>query len=183
MIQPLAIVQNAYVVANLERACDRFNRLFGVGPFVGGGEGVLADHVYRNEPAEPIRIRGVFVQSGTLNIELIELVSDAPSAFHDMFGGAKNLGCREGLHHSAIFAADYEDARRRFAEQGYPVASEFSFAGRRICYVDTRPLLGHMIEIYPDLPLIRAMYAQARDAAQARPGELAILPWAERPSV
>ena len=174
--QPLAIVQNAYVVANLERACDRFHRLFGLGPFVGGGEGVLADHVYRGEPADPIRIRGVFVQSGTLNIELIELVSDAPSAFHDMFGEDRG----EGLHHSAVFAADYDGARQRFVEQGYPVASEFSFAGRRICYVDTRLVFGHMIEIYPDLPLIRAMYAQARDAALARPGELALLPWAER---
>ena len=174
--QPLAIVQNAYVVANLERACDRFHRLFGIGPFVGGGEGVLADHVYRGEPADPIRIRGVFVQSGTLNIELIELVSDAPSAFHDMFGEDRG----EGLHHSAVFAADYDGARQRFVEQGYPVASEFSFAGRRICYVDTRPVFGHMTEIYPDLPLIRAMYAQARDAALARPGELALLPWAER---
>ena len=176
MSAPLAIVQNAYVVANLERACDRFNQLFGVGPFVGGGEGVLTDHVYRGQPAEPIRIRGIFVQSGDLNIELIELVSNAPSAFHDMVGGDR----REGLHHSAIFAADYEEAKLRFVEQGYPVVSEFSFSGRRICYVDTRPLLGHMIEIYPDLPLIRAMYAQARDAAQARPGELALLPWAER---
>lgn len=179
MNAPLAIVQNAYVVSNLERACDRFHRLFGVGPFVGGGEGVLTDHVYRGQPAEPIRIRGVFVQSGELNIELIELVSDAPSAFHDMFGG----GRKEGLHHSAVFAADYDTAKQRFVDQGYPVASEFSFQGRRICYVDTRPLLGQMIEIYPDLPLIRAMYAQARDAAQARPGELALLPWAERPPV
>lgn len=176
MNAPLAIVQNAYVVANLERACDRFNRLFGIGPFVGGGEGVLTDHVYRGEPAAPIQIRGVFVQSGDLNIELIELVSDGPSAFRDMFGGER----REGLHHSAVFAADYEGARQRFVEEGFPVASEFSFAGRRICYVDTRPVLGHMIEIYPDLPLIRAMYAQTRDATLARPGELALLPWAER---
>ena len=65
---------------------------------------MLADHVYRGQPADPIRIRGVFVQSGELNIELIELISDAPSAFHDMFGGAT----REGLHHSALFAADYD---------------------------------------------------------------------------
>ena len=174
----IAIVQNAYVVADLERACAHFHRLFGVGPFVGGSEGVLAEHVYRGRPAEPIRIRGVFVQSGALNIELIELVSDTPSAFHDMFGGA----CKEGLHHSAVFAADYEGTKQRFVEQGYPVASEFAFSGRRICYVDTRPLLGHMIEIYPDLPLIRAMYAQARNAALARPGDPAILPWAERPA-
>jgi hypothetical protein len=173
---PLAIVQNAYVVADLDEACARFNRLFGLGPFVGGSEGVLADHVYRGEPAEPIRIRGVFVQSGELNIELIQVLSDAPSAFHDMFGGER----REGLHHSALFAPDYEATKRSFVNQGHTVASEFWFQGRRICYVDTRPSLGHMIEIYPDLPLIRAMYAQARDAARERPGELALRPWAGR---
>lgn len=173
---PLAIVQNAYVVTNLERACDRFNRLFGLGPFVGGSEGVLANHVYRGEPAEPIRIRGAFVQSGDLNIELVELLSDAPSAFHDMFGGE----VREGFHHSAIFAPDYEATKQSFVDMGYPVASEFSFVDRRICYVDTRPLFGHMIEIYPDMPLIRAMYGEARDAALERPGELALLPWAQR---
>ena len=179
MSASLAIVQNAYVVANLERGCDRFHRLFGVGPFVGGAEWVLADHVYRGQPADPIRICGVFVQSGPLNIELVELVSNGPSAFHDMFGGER----REGLHHSAVFADDYEAAKQRFVAQGFPVASEFSYADRRICYIDARPLLGHMIEIYPEMPLIRGMYAQARDAALARPGELAILPWADSPPV
>ena len=57
------------------------------------------------------------------------------------------------------------------------MVSEFGFAGHRIGYVDTRPLLGYMTEIYPDLPIIRAMYAQARDASVARAGDAAIIPF------
>jgi hypothetical protein len=34
-----------------------------------------------------------------------------------------------------------------------------------------------MTEIYPDLPIIRAMYAQARDASVARAGDAAIIPF------
>ena len=170
---PLEIVQMAYLVADLEQTCARFNTAYGWGPFVGGAEGVLADHVYRGAPAAPIHIRGVFAQSGALNVEIIELVSDAPSAFHDMIPASGE----PVLHHCAAFAQDYAATRDRFVAQGFPVVSEFSFAGRHICYVDTRPLLGHKTEIYPELPLIRAMYAEARDASDARPGSPAIIPF------
>jgi hypothetical protein len=81
------------------------------------------------------------------------------------------------LHHCATFAADYAGTRDHLVAQGYPVVSEFGFAGHRICYVDTRPLIGFMTEIYPELPIIRAMYAEAREAAAASPGDAAITPF------
>ncbi len=170
---PLEIVQNCYVVRNLEAACTRWHRLFGVGPFTGGGTGRLENHVYRGTPAPPIEIRGVFVQSGELNIELIELVSAAPSAFHDMFpdGG-------EGLHHAAIFCADYEAEKARFIADGLEVASEFTTGfGAKICYIDTRVTHGHMIELYPENAIIRNMYAQPRDKARNWSGSPLIVPW------
>lgn len=71
----------------------------------------------------------MFVQTGDSNVEVIEVVSEAPSAFHDML--------RE----------------------------------------DTRPLLGFMTEVYPDLPIIRAMYAEPREASVARPGDPKITPF------
>jgi Glyoxalase/Bleomycin resistance protein/Dioxygenase superfamily len=172
-ILPVTLVQMAFLVPNLEEGCAALNRAYGWGPFLGGAEGVLADHTYRGEPAEPIRIRGVFVQTGDINVEVIELVSDAPSAFHDML---RDDG-QPVLHHCATFAADYEDVRDHLVAQGYPVVSEFGFAGHRICYVDTRPLLGYMTEVYPELPIIRAMYAEARAASEARSGDPAITPF------
>jgi hypothetical protein len=173
-ILPVTLVQMAFLVPNLEEGCAALNRTYGWGPFLGGTEGVLADHVYRGEPADPIRIRGVFVQTGIINVEVIEVVSDAPSAFHEMLR-ADGLPV---LHHCATFAADYEGVRDHLVAQGYPVVSEFGFAGHRICYVDTRPLLGYMTEIYPNLPVIRAMYAETVEATKARPGDPAITPFA-----
>jgi hypothetical protein len=172
-ILPVGLVQMAFLVPNLEAGCAALHRAYGWGPFLGGTEGVLADHVYRGEPAYPVRIRGVFVQSGDINVEVIEVVSDAPSAFHDVL----RADGQPVLHHCATFAADYAATRGHFVAQGFPVVSEFGFAGHRICYVDTRPLLGYMTEIYPELPLIRAMYAETREAARLRAGDDAITPF------
>lgn len=172
-VLPVSLVQMAFLVPNLEAGCAALHRAYGWGPFLGGTEGVLADHVYRGQPADPIRIRGIFVQSGDINIEVIEVVSDAPSAFHEALRGNDP----PVLHHCATFAADYAGTRDHFVAQGFPVVSEFGFAGRRICYVDTRPLLGYMTEIYPELPLIRAMYAETREAARLRAGDDAITPF------
>lgn len=172
-ILPVNLVQMAFLVPNLEAGCAALNRAYGWGPFLGGTEGVLADHVYRGEPADPIRIRGIFVQSGDINVEVIEVVSDAPSAFHEML----RADGQPVLHHCATFAADYTGTRDHFVAQGYPVVSDFGFAGHRICYVDTRPLLGYMTELYPELPVIRAMYAETRAAAAARPRDSAITPF------
>jgi Glyoxalase/Bleomycin resistance protein/Dioxygenase superfamily len=172
-ILPVTLVQMAFLVPNLEEGCAALNRAYGWGPFCGGSEGVLEGHTYRGQPAGPIRIRGVFVQTGDINVEVIEVVSAAPSAFHESL----RADGQPVLHHCATFAADYEGTRDHFVAQGFPVVSEFGFAGHRICYVDTRRLLGYMTEIYPELPLIRALYTEAREAAASRPGDAAIIPW------
>lgn len=172
-----AIVQNCYVVADLDQACRAFHDAFGIGPFMGGDPFALEEHSYRGEAQPPIRARGAFVQSGDLNIELIQILSDGPSAFHDMFP-RPGAG---GLHHAAMFADDYEARQAQFVAAGYPVVSEFRVVAldARICYLDTRPLLGHMIELYPENAGIRAMYAQARAAAQRWDGGRLIVPWGE----
>ena len=170
---PLQVVQNCYVVADLEQAGRRLNRLYGIGPFLGGGAAVLDRHFHRGRPAPPIELRGVFVQSGDLNIELVQLLSTTPSAFHDMYpdGG-------EGFHHVAMFCDDYALRRDAFVADGFEIASEFTVSfGARICYVDARASLGHMIELYPESDIIRGMYQQARDAARDWDGKDLIIPW------
>jgi len=170
----LEIVQNCYVVRDLEEACARFHALYGIGPFVGGVEAELGDHVHRGRQAPPIRLRGVFVQSGPLNIELVQILSDGPCAFTDMVPAGA-----EGFHHVALFCPDYEATRDAWVAAGYEVASEFGTAfGARICYIDARADMGHMIELYPEHPVIRAMYRQAREAPRGWDGRDLIIPWA-----
>ncbi|MFA7586987.1 MAG: hypothetical protein WCY11_12475, partial [Novosphingobium sp.] len=115
------------------------------------------------------------VQSGDLNIELVQILSTGPSAFAEMFAN----GSAGGFHHVGMFSDRYEETRDDFVAAGYPVASEFTIAAldARICYLDTRPLNGHMVELYAENPGIRAMYAQARTAAEAWDGKDLIVPW------
>ena len=166
------IIQNCYVVRDLEEACARMNKLYGIGPFLGGGESVLADHIYRGKEEEPIKILGVFGQSGDLNIELVQLLSDTPSAFHDMYpdGG-------EGFHHIAAFCEDFDKERDAFVAAGYEVASQFEAVGKTFCYIDAVDTLGHMIELYPEHPIVRQMYQQTIDAAANWDGKDLIIPW------
>lgn len=172
-ISPLEYVQICYVVENLEAACEKFHTMFGVGPFVGGGEVILDNHTYRGQPADPIVLRGVFVQSGDMNIELIELVSKGPSAFRDMYPGRQH-----GVHHAAIFCEDYAVSRDRFVAQGMPLASEFETAfGAKICYIDAREHTGHMFELYPENGIIREMYARTRFEADHWDRSQLIVPW------
>lgn len=170
---PASIVQNAYVVRDLEDACERLHRLMGLGPFVGGTDVVLEHHRYRGTEAAPIRLRGVFVQSGALNLELIQMLSDGPCAFSDMY----RFG-NEGFHHSATFCEDYEAERDGWVAAGYPVASEFTTNfGASICYIDTRPLFGHFLELYPENPIIRGMYRQAAEPSAGWDRHQLIVPW------
>ncbi|MFM6852604.1 MAG: hypothetical protein ACKOUM_00805, partial [Sphingopyxis sp.] len=94
----MQFVQNCYVVADLDAACEQFYQQYNIGPFVGGTEFSLDNHVYRGQPAPPIALRGAFAQSGELNIELIEILPDTPSAFRDMLAAGQG-----GFHHAAMF--------------------------------------------------------------------------------
>jgi hypothetical protein len=172
-LPPAQVVQNCYVVRDLPAACERLHRLYGIGPFLGGNEFELGQHLYRGRPAPPIAARGVFVQSGDLNLELVELISTTPSAFHDLFPNGQ-----EGLHHVAMFCDDYVARRDAFVAQGLPVASEFTVSfGAQICYIDARDPLGHMIELYPESDIIRAMYRQTIDEAARWDRRRLIMPW------
>ena len=155
------IVQNAYVVDDLEAACARWHRLFGIGPFLGGAAFETPDHRYRGAKGEPLVLRTGFAQAGELNIELMEIVSGGPNAFTDMYPRG-----REGLHHNAIFTDDFEAERAALIAAGCAEASSFGLGdGTAVAFLDARGLIGHMIELYPPSELIRGMYAQVRAAA------------------
>jgi hypothetical protein len=167
-----AIVQNCYVVHDLEEGCARFHRLYGIGPFVGGTVMELTEHVYRGQPAPSIRLRAAFAQAGDINIELVELVSRTPDPFRDMFpeGGA-------GFHHVAMFCDDFVAACEHFAGAGCPLVSEACLLpGIKVAFIDARKALGHMIELYPENEVIRGVFRRIRAAADNWDGKNLIIP-------
>lgn len=164
-LPPVRIVQVAYVVADLDAAILRWHRAFGLGPFVVRRHIVLTDTRYRGEPM-PLDISAAHVQSGDLQIELVCQHNPEPSAFRDMFAPGE-----EGLHHVAMFPEDYALTVARYAAMGFPVATELiTGEGRGAAYIDTRPLTGHMLEVYRVNESLHAFYRFIAEAARGWDG-------------
>ncbi|MFD2498635.1 hypothetical protein ACFSTI_06955 [Rhizorhabdus histidinilytica] len=85
------IVQNAYVVRDLDEAMVRWNRTLGIGPFLVRRHIALRDVLYRGRPAS-LDISAAHAQAGDIQIELVMQHCDQPSAFRDMFDGT-GKGC------------------------------------------------------------------------------------------
>lgn len=156
------IIQNAYYVGDLDGAIERYHRLWGIGPFLVRRHIVLPHVTYRGAMAQ-LDISAAFVQAGPIQIELVTQHNDAPSAFRDAFAPGQ-----EGLHHVAMIPDDYQAVIAHYAALGYPVATELRTAsGRGASYVDTRPMLGHMTEVYLPSDNLDALYRDVAAAAAA----------------
>jgi hypothetical protein len=165
LLPPVQVAQIGYVVADIEAAGRRLHELYRLGPIFRTQPHPLRDVVHRGA-ATPVEIETAFAQSGDVQIELIQQTSAGPSAYRDQFGEGEH-----GLHHVATWSTDYEAEKQAYLDAGYEIAMEMGgYGDYRICYVDTRPLLGHMLELYPDEPGLRRMYAYVRERTAAWDG-------------
>jgi methylmalonyl-CoA/ethylmalonyl-CoA epimerase len=156
------VVQNAYYVPDLDFAIQHWHKALGIGPFFVCRHIVITGVQHRGKPSA-FSLSAAFVHAGGIQIELITQHDDAPSMFRDMYPAD-----RQGFHHCAVMPADPEALARDYAEQGFSVVTSFRGAnGSGAYYVDTRPMLGHMIEIYIASDSLRAHY---RDVAAAAAG-------------
>jgi hypothetical protein len=163
-------VQNAYHVADLDEAIGRFHAVAGLGPFLVRRHIPLEEVAYRGAPAS-LDISAAMVQSGALQIELIQQHCDSPSAFRDMFARDE-----EGLHHVALFPEDHDAMLRHYRRQGFEVATSLvTAAGGGADYVDARRAFGHMIEIYRMSDRILRLYEQVAQAASQWDGSQLIV--------
>jgi hypothetical protein len=158
--EPLRIVQNAYIVQDLDEAIERWHATLGLGPFVVSRHPEFERSLYRGAQM-PLDISVAFVQAGNLQIELICQHNPGPSAFRDMFAEWE-----EGLHHVAVFPEDYARLVAGYEARGCAVAAEIETAlGLSAAFIDTRETWGHMLEVYRVNDGIRAFYRLVADAA------------------
>jgi len=155
------IIQNAYFVDDLDAAIDHWHRLWGLGPFLVRRHIVLPLVLYRGAPAK-LDISAAYVQAGPIQLELVTQHDLAPSAFRDAFPAGA-----QGFHHVAVIPDDYAALIAHYAQLGFPVATELRTAsGRGAAYVDTRPMLGHMVEIYLPSDSLTKLYREVAAAAE-----------------
>ncbi len=156
-----ATIQNAYHVADLDDAIVRWHRLWGIGPFLVRRHIALPEVRYRGRLAR-LDISAAYVQCGSIMVELVTQHDDEPSAFREAFSARQ-----DGFHHVAVLPDDYHGLIAEYARQGFDVVTELRTAsGRGAAYVDTRGMLGHMVEIYwPSAGLV-ALYKEVQETAK-----------------
>lgn len=154
------IVQIAYHVPDVEAAAQQFAKLFGWGPFFVFPNIPLTHSSYRGTPT-PFDHSAAYGQGGEIMVELIQQNNDAPSAIRDMYAPDEF-----GVHHAARFSEDMNDEIARYEAAGYDVALRAETeTGVEFVMLDTRPLLGHMLELYPPTAALTSFYAMVRQSA------------------
>lgn len=158
------VIQNAYLVNDVDEAVRRLTRQAGYGPWLMLRHVELPRVWYRGKPAV-IDMSAAFTMAGEVQIELIQQHNDDQSCYRDIYPKGK-----QGFHHTAMFVPDYEEAYAAFEAAGCPCAQLFELPdGGLAAYMDTSAVNGHMIEIYKESTGIRALYSMVRDFTATHP--------------
>jgi hypothetical protein len=133
--------QTGWVVEDLRKAMRHWVESTRGGPFF-FRESIKPDHVlYRGEPAA-LEMNVAIAMIGGMQVELIQELSDGPSAFRDAFPTGTG-----GLHHIGGFSDDIDRDIVTYRKGGIAVATEGSVGGMRFVYFDTRASIGCMTEL------------------------------------
>lgn len=116
------------------------------------------------------RFLTAIAQSGGVQIELVEQLDDAPSAYRDTVAAGTT-----GLHHIAIMADHFDRALENLTVQGHAIAADGRFGDTCFAYVDTDAAIGFMTEIVEDSDTIRSFFGAVRKAADRWDGDPATL--------
>lgn len=139
IFEKYGIKQIGYNVKSIDETAELMHSLLGVGPFIDMGVNEMTNCKVRGVD-QPVKMRTAIGYLGTMELELIEDMSDGPTPYKDMGG--------YGMHHYCIWVDDVQAAVDEFVAAGMDVAMDMvSGAGSRIVYIDAREQLGQFIEV------------------------------------
>lgn len=164
------IVQNSWIVRDVDAAATRWNEVFGVGPFYIFRDFQADSLLYRGKPGE-LLFNVAIAQAGDIQIELIAQTSSAPSAYRDLVPEGQ-----EGFHHIGIFAEDYDKELAEYDSQGFARANEGRVGDMRYAYIDTSPTLGFMVELLEENAAMRDLFSKVRAASKGWNGDRPLRP-------
>ncbi len=139
------IGQVGIVVRDVEKAVEWYSRLLGIGPWtIVTNSAPPAQAYYHGEPSS-YRVKVAHAYSGPLEIELIQYL-EGDSLHRDFLAGRG-----EGIEHIALRVPDRDEAVAHFTSMGIEVLQSAEGLGAsrdgRYAYLDTRALLGTMLEL------------------------------------
>ncbi|WP_454651128.1 VOC family protein [Bradyrhizobium liaoningense] len=145
------IVQNGFVVDDLDAALKCWTAEAGVGPFFLAEHVKIARYLWNGQPSE-LDLSLAFGHAGSIQIELICQHNDAPSSFRH------HLATKgPGFHHVCHRTRKFDDVYRIAKERNLKVDSEGEISGgARFCYFSFDQ---------PSLPLMEIISLTDRGAA------------------
>jgi hypothetical protein len=154
------IVQNAYVVRDLQTAAHHWSAKLGVGPFYAIEHISFGDVYFRGAPLA-FDMSVAIAQWGEIQIELIQQHDSRPSIYSEF---AARHG--EGLQHVGVMTPALDEHLARLKSRGIePVQWGATATGMRFAYVDTDAHPGAMVELIETGPAVEAFFAMVRKAA------------------
>jgi hypothetical protein len=156
------VIQNAFVVNDLDAALDHWTRVMGVGPFFVFERVEFAEIWYRGQSAHDIDLTVAIGYWGNLQIELIRQRNDAPSIYTDF--PAREAG---GLQHMGVITESVSRDLIRLKDAGIEaVQYGITTGGLRFAYVSTNQHPGGMIELIESNPRMLKFFSKMQAAAQ-----------------
>jgi methylmalonyl-CoA/ethylmalonyl-CoA epimerase len=151
------IKQIAYVVDDLDAAIMHWVGVLHAGPFFRIDDARFEAMRYRGAVADA-SVSLAIGNSGGVQIELIQLRDGAPSIYREL---------RNGVHHLAVLARDFEGESARLERLGHPVAWALTVPGIcRVHYHDTLARFGHFLELWESTDAMRGLLEVVEAAAR-----------------
>jgi len=154
------IVQNAYVVRDLQAAAHHWSSKVGVGPFYTLEHIAFGNVYFRGRPLT-LDMSVAIAQWGEIQIELIQQ-HDSVASIYSEFGERHG----EGLQHVGVMTENLDEHLARLHTLGIePVQWGATANGMRFAYVGTDTHPGGMIELIETGAAVEAFFAMVRRAA------------------
>ncbi len=155
------IVQNAYVVRDLEAAATHWATKLGVGPFY-AMEHVQFGPAYLRGAPLTFDMSVAIAQWGEIQIELIVQHDSSPSIYSE-FAAVHG----EGMQHVGVMTASLDEHLAALRPLGIePVQWGATAGGMRFAYVNTDLHAGCMVELIESGPAVDAFFAMVRKGAR-----------------
>ena len=136
---PLAIVQIAFVVRNIEAYIERLNSLWEVGPF-DIRQADVPEAIVHGRRAH-VKARLAFAKAGPIDLELIE-PEEGDNIYWEFL---RDRG--EGVHHLKIAGQDFKNELAFVQEQGVEILQSADTDRVSYAYLDTEKVAGVIFEV------------------------------------
>lgn len=162
-----ALIQIAYFVTDIRASALTMVENFGAGPFFISSRIELESGEHRGREQKFLH-SSAYGQWGEIMLELVQQDEEGPSPFRDMYAPGE-----EGIHHGAIFVDSVQQTITDYEQRGFPLAARAITASGKVefAFIDTRSIMGHMLEIYQPVPVLRDFYSMVKTASIGWHGE------------